>query len=227
LNFASQSSPPFLATAHAKGTLTADRVRLGSISMTRVSTNAELDKAVLRLSNLHFDVLGGKHLGDWQADFSRNPPVYNGAGIIEHAVLRQLAEAMNDGWITGSANARYELKFSGSTVPDLLASAAGKFAIEAHDGSLPHIMLTSDSGPLQMRRLQAQFLLRNDTLQVEKGSLETSAGIYQVSGSASSRQVMNFKLTRDPSHIFNVTGPLSQPRISVVRSPETEAALKP
>lgn len=227
LTFAGQAGPPYLATIRAHGKFAANRLTLGALATTHVSANADLDKGVLRLSQVRADVLGGRHSGEWEANFAANPPTYKGSGSIEHAALRQVAVAMSDGWVTGSADAHYSLKLSGHNAKEMLASATGKFEVDARDGSLPHITLTTASGPLQMRHLNAEFALQNGTLEMEKGSLETTGGIYQVSGTASLRQTMNFKLMRDPTHIFGVTGTLAQPRVIPLRSQQTEAALKP
>jgi hypothetical protein len=48
-----------------------------------------------------------------------------------------------------------------------------------------------------------------------------------VSGTASWSRALNFKLIRDPNSSLAVTGTLEDPHVSVVRSPATEASLKP
>jgi hypothetical protein len=107
--FTSSSSPgiPYLRTLHAAGKLAADRLVIHTLVVTGVSANTELEDGKLRLSELRGNLLGGRHVGEWKADFSVKPPKYAGSGTLESAVLEQLADAMHDGWISGTANAKY------------------------------------------------------------------------------------------------------------------------
>ena len=78
---------PYLLTVHAVGKLTANRVVVRKLVASRVSANVELNKGKLRLSDLRGDVLGGKHVGDWEADFTAKPPAYSGSGTLERIAL--------------------------------------------------------------------------------------------------------------------------------------------
>ena len=98
---------PYLASVHAIGKLTAGRVVIHNLVANRVSAEVELEQGRLQLSNLHADVLGGRHTGEWQVDFTVNPPTYRGNGALEKVALGQIAEAMHDAWITGTANVEY------------------------------------------------------------------------------------------------------------------------
>jgi len=177
------------------------------------------------LSDLRGDVLGGKHIGEWEADFTAKPPEYSGTGRLDEIALAQLSESMNDDWITGSATATYRVRTSGLDAAELFASATSTLKVDARDGLLPHVSLREE--PLQMRRLTAHFMLHDGGFEIQDGKLETAAGIYQLSGTASLTRVLNLKLTQEGAPGFNITGTLTEPHVSLIVNPETQAALKP
>jgi hypothetical protein len=218
---------PYLLTLHAVGKVTAGRVVVRKLVGDRVSANLELDKGKLRLSNLRGDVLGGKHVGEWEADFTAKPPEYTGSGTLDRIALNQLAVSMNDDWITGSATATYRMKISGLDATELFASAIGTLKVDARDGLLRHVALSEGNGPLQMRRMAAHLSLHDAKFEIQEGKLETPTDIYEVSGTASLSRILNLKLTHEGSPGFNITGTLTEPHVSPILSPETRAALKP
>jgi len=227
LSPSASSGSPYLLTLYAKGKLTANQVEVRDLVADRVSAAVELKDGKLRLSDLRGEVLGGRHTGEWEADFTAKPPEYSGSGTLEGVALSQLAAAMNDGWITGSATASYHVTASGLGAAEMFASATGTLQVEARDGQLTHIALAEGTGPLQMRRLAARLVLREGRFEIERGTLECPAGTYQVSGTASLNRILNLKLTREGAPGFNITGTLTDPRVSIVARPETQAALKP
>ena len=218
---------PYLLTVHAVGKLTANRVVVRKLVGSRVSANVELAKGKLRLSDLRGDVLGGRHIGEWEADFTAKPPEYGGTGTLERVELDQLAGSMNDDWITGSATATYRVKTSGLDATELFASAASALKIDARDGLLRHLALPEGSGPLQMRRLAARLVLHDGKFEIQEGKLETPIDVYQVSGTATPTRVLNLKLTRQGAPGYDITGTLMEPRVTPVLNPATQAALKP
>jgi hypothetical protein len=132
---------PYLASLHAVGKLTASRVLIHSLVANRVSAEVELEQGLLQLSELRGDVLGGRHTGEWQMDFTVNPPTYHGNGTLEKVALGQIAEAMHDAWITGTANVEYRADTLGWTKAELLSHADAGFQVDARDGSLAHLTL--------------------------------------------------------------------------------------
>jgi hypothetical protein len=216
---------PYLLTVHATGKLTADRVLVRKLLGDRISANVELNKGKLRLSDLRGDVLGGKHIGEWEADFTAKPPEYSGSGTLERIALDQLSESMNDDWITGSAMATYRVKTSGLDTAELFASATGGLKVDARDGLLLHVAL--GEGPLQIHRLAAHLLLHDGGFEIQDGTLKTTTSLYQVSGMASLTRVLDLKLTHEGAPGFNITGTVTEPHVSPILTPETQAALKP
>jgi uncharacterized protein involved in outer membrane biogenesis len=227
LSAATQPATPYLLTIRAAGKLTADRVAIQNLIATRVSTQVALEDGQLLLSNLRGDLFGGKHIGEWKADFAVNPPEYNGSGTLQRIDLQQFAESMHDGWITGTANASYHATASGIDAAELLSSAKANLRVEVRDGLLPHIALAEGNEPLRIHRLVGNFVLRDGRFEIQQGKLETAGGIYRLSGTASLTRTLDLKLVRDGAPGFNITGPLTEPRVAPMKAQETRAALKP
>lgn len=228
-HFLSSTTPatPFLLNLNAAGKLTANRLLIHKLAASRVAAGVEIKNGRLRLADLRAEVLGGRHIGEWNADFTSKPPEYSGSGTVQRASLGQLALAMNDGWITGVSSATYRVRASGVTSQELLASATGTLRVEASEGSLPHIVLAEQTSPLQMHRLTASLFLQDGTFRIENGKLETADGDYAIAGTASLGRILNLKLTRDGAPGFTITGTLAAPRVSQFPAPETRAELKP
>lgn len=222
-----QQPKPYLASIHAAGKVSAARVVIHNLVANRASAEVELEQGRLQLSKLRAEVLGGQHAGEWQVDFTVNPPAYRGHGTLQKVALGQVAEAMHDAWITGTANVEYSASALGWTKPELLSQADASFQIEARDGSLPHLTLAGESTPLRVNRFTGQLFLRAGKFEIESGKLQTPGGIYQLSGTASLGRVLDIKLAREGARGFNITGPLNQPHVTLSTTPETQAALKP
>ena len=228
LTFPNASKKSWLASLHASGKLSVDKVLIHKLAAKSVSANVDLQNGKLQLTDLRGSILGGKHAGKWEADFTANPPAYSGSGSFEKVGLDQLAKAMHDGWITGTAKATYEAKASGLTAPELFSSANATLRIDARDGTLPHISLADAAGPARIRRFAGSFILSEGTLKIEQGKLQTRNSTYAVSGAASLQRVLQIKLTRAGARDFTVSGTLASPRITpTAPTPEAQAALKP
>ena len=220
-------SRPYLASVHAIGRLSASRVLLHNLVANRVTADVELEQGRLQLRNLSGEILGGRHTGEWTADFTASPPTYSGNGTLEKIALGQLAEAMHDGWITGTASLGYLANTLGWSRPELISSATAILQVEARDASLPHLTLAGENGPLRVTRLVGRLHLRDGKFEIEEGKLQTPSSIYQVSGTASLDRALDIKLARDGARGFNVTGTLTEPHVVMNTTPETQAALKP
>jgi len=220
-----QTGQSFLAKAHATGKLSVNRVVIRSLVASHVTANVNLDKAQLRLSDLRGELMGGKHRGEWQADFTLKPPQYSGAGTLEAISLAQLSEAMNDDWISGTASARYRIEMAGRSSAELAQSASGTVAFNMRDGALPHIELAN--GPLKVRRFAGTVSIRDGELEMQEAALDSFSATFAVSGHASLRRTLDFRLSQEGSAAINITGTIAEPRVLSAPHPETRAALKP
>jgi hypothetical protein len=225
---ASVSLPrPYLASVHAIGRLSAGRVLIHNLIASRVSADVELEQGRLRLTSLRGEILGGRHTGEWAADFTVSPPTYRGNGTVEKIGLGELADAMHDGWVSGTANIEYSANMLGWSRAELLSGATATLWVEARDGSLPHLTLVGDGDRLRMNRFVGRLRLHERSFEIEEGKLQTPTSIYQLSGTASLDRVLDLKLSREGARGFNITGTLTEPHVVMHSTSETQAALKP
>ena len=234
LTRAEPAAPSFLANLRASGKVNAGRLLIRDLVANRVSASLELEHGKLRISDLRADLLGGKHLGDWRADFAADSPVYTGTGTLTGISLQQTADAMHDPWISGTAGGTYRLTASGADAAAFWQSAEGALQFDLRDGVLSHISLASDEGPLRIVRWQGLARMRGGKIEIEKAKLISASGAYEINGVASLGQVLDFKLTRSAdarsahagSVAYSITGSLAEPQV-VLTTPETQARLKP
>jgi len=224
-----RAGPSFLASLRASGQITTDRLQVQSLAATRVSAKVNLDSGKLEISEWNADFLGGKHRGEWQANFSVKPAVCSGSGSLTGISLARLADAMKDGWIAGTANATYEIK--GSCTTGFWTSADGALQFEMKDGTLPHVALADDAEALKVTRFTGQARLHADKMEIKDARLDSPGAKFQVSGSASLKGALDFKLARVPGGAtaagYTISGTLAEPRVIRSSNPETQARLKP
>jgi hypothetical protein len=234
LSSAEPAPPTFLENLRASGKVNASRFRIHGVVANRASAAFELDRGKLKISELKADLLGGRHLGNWQADFTGQSPVYTGTGTVTGISLAQMAEAMHDPWISGTGAGTYQLTASGADSAAFWQSADSVLQFDLRDGVLPHISLVSDEGPLRVGRWQGHARLHGGKIEIEKGKLVSAAGAYEISGTASLGRVLDLKLSRGTvvkaagagSMVYSITGTVAVPRV-VLTTPETQARLKP
>ncbi|MGC2794714.1 MAG: AsmA family protein [Candidatus Sulfotelmatobacter sp.] len=225
-------TPTFLETLHASGKLSVGRFRIHNLVADRVSAWLDLEHGRLKVSDLRADLLGGKHRGDWQVDFAGASPGYTGSGTLTGISLVQLATAMHDPWISGTAEATYQLTASGKNSTAFWESAKGELEFDMRDGVLSHISLATDDEPLRVARWQGRARLRDGQIEIEKGKLVSAAGVYELSGTASLGQMLDLKLARGndskpaSSLVYSISGTVAEPKVALT-SPVTQARLKP
>jgi hypothetical protein len=211
-----------LRRLQAEGTLSTPRLAVKSVTVNRFSCALRLAGGKLLVREATGELFGGKHSGEWSADFSGNTPVYEGAGSLDRADVAQLSTAMRDSWGAGLASADYKFSASGDTAAELAASALGELRFDWRNGMLRHLGLRGEP-PLRLRRFAGMLRLREARLTFDAGRLETAEGIYSVSGSSTLARTLDLKL-EGPTHTYLVTGTLERPRVSA--PPATEAVLQ-
>lgn len=225
LSAEAQGTSSFLSRVHASGKLSVNKVEIRALVGSHVTASAELDHGKLRLADLRGDVLGGKHRGEWQADFTSKTPQYSGTGAFENISLVQLAELMHENWIVGTASAKYKVETAGRSAADLSQSAKGAIDFNMRDGSLPRILLAGS--PLKVRRFAGSLMLHDGQVEIQDAALDSNTTAFVVSGAVSANRKLDFKLIQDGSPRISVAGTLGEPRVSSARRAETRAALKP
>ena len=228
LDSTAQSLPSPLANLQASGRLTVDRLQLHGALFTHVWTNVTVDSGKLRLSALMGDLYGGKHRGEWQADFSVRPAVCEGKGAFTGVALRSLAEAMNDNWISGTANASYELK--GACPEGFWPSAEGMLEIEMMNGAFPHVLIGEDARPLRVTRLGGEVGLHAGKIEVKEARIDAPDASYDLTGTATMKRELELTLTRTSGSAsaggYLIGGTLAQPHVKRAAGVE-QARLKP
>ncbi len=224
-----QAGPSFLASVRASGQFTIDRLLWKTLAATGVSAKISLDRGKLQISELSADLLGGKHRGEWQADFSLKPAVCQGAGNLTGISLAHLGDAIRNGWISGTANSIYDIK--GTCPAEFWGSAEGTLQFDVQNGTLPHVSLPEDAGPLKVTRFVGLARLHAGTIELTDSKLNSPAGNFRLSGTASLKGDLDFKLARTPNGTipagYNITGTLATPHVVPLPGTETQAQLKP
>jgi hypothetical protein len=216
--------PTFLAQMKATGKITVNRVILSSVVAARVSASIAKDGGRLDLSDLRADVLGGQHRGEWHADFSVSPPKYALSGLIRGASLTQLADAMDDDWITGTADAHYKIEAVGRDHDDLTKTAKGTLDFEMQEGALPHIAVTN--AELKVRRFSGRLTIADGRIEMQDGRLQSPSATYAVTGNATLTRDLDFKLLQEGAPTILVTGTIADTQVEFSRRTETRAELK-
>lgn len=227
-----QGAPSFLASVRASGRVSAEHVLAQNLTADRVSANVNLDAGKLQISDLSAEVLGGKHVGEWRADYSTKPGTCSGNGALTGISLARFGDeivsgAANDQWIGGTANATYQVK--GECPGDFWSSAEGMLKFDVKDSILSKISLDEDSKALKVARFDGQATLRAGRFEIEDARLDSASGAFLVSGTASFQRELELKLAR-PAHTagagYKITGTLGEPRVVPVALTE-QARLKP
>lgn len=246
LDTSASSGPSFLANLRATGHLAVDHVQLHNFVATHLSANVTLNRGKIDIASLDGNFLGSQHHGAWHADYNLQPAACEGSGSFAEMSLARLNGAASDTasgmasvttadakldiasdttkvpGIAGIANATYQVK--GTCGTDFWHSAEGILEFDIRDGSLAHISLAEDEGPLKIATLSGQARLRDGKIELKDARLDSSAGKFHVSGTASLQRELDFKLSRLPSGAatsgYTITGTLAEPR--VVPLPGTE-----
>jgi uncharacterized protein involved in outer membrane biogenesis len=225
--------PSFLGNLRASGKLTVGRLLIHDVVAEAVSATLDIDHGKIKASDLRANLFGGKYRGDWQADLSGASALSSGTGTLTEASLEQVASAMHDPWISGTGSGNFQLKSSGTNATTFWQSAEGTLRFELRDGELSHINLADAEGPLQISHWEGRARLHDGKIEIEKGPLINPGGVYEISGTASFGQDLDFKLIRDRetktagSLVYSITGTVAEPRVAVIPAPETQANLKP
>jgi uncharacterized protein involved in outer membrane biogenesis len=224
-----QAGPSFLASVRASGQVTTDHLQMQGLTATRVSAKVNLDSGNLEISELNADFLGGKHRGQWQADFSGKPAVCRGSGSLSGVSLARLADVMENGGIAGTANTSYEI--TGPCSAGFWTSAEGALQFEMRDGKLPHVALAEDAEALTITRFAGEARLQAGKIEMKDAHLNSPEGKFLVSGTASLKSDLDFRLAKVPSGAaavgYTISGTLEEPRVIPLIGPETQARLKP
>jgi AsmA family len=228
-----------LRTIQARGRLRVAHFGPKKFSATQLDTEVELGQGKITLSNLHAQLLQGKYQGDWTIDLSNGdasthdaqtaPVRYHGSGTLQNISLEQVATLMNDAWVSGTGDGNFEIDGSGSNFHDLLVRSDGKLQFVLRNGSLTHLEIPGSSVPLPVRRFAGELRLKKGVWEMDGARLQSREETYQVNGTASPENGLNFEFKRADEQSWMVTGTLAKPRVGPLTRTErkrTEADAK-
>ncbi len=217
----SETSPGIspLLGIQARGNLHLGRFALKTITASQISSQVEIARGKITLTNLRAQLLQGTHQGNWIIDASNqdgsNQRVnYHATGTFHEIALQQLAALMNDPWITGTADATFDLDGSANTFSEVPANSDAKLQFVMRNGSLPHIALPGIPAPLSVHRFAGTLGLKKGAWDLARSQLETRDTSYQVSGTASPEGTVDFVLRNSEDQAWTLTGTLAKPRIA-------------
>lgn len=218
LNTNDSTRPSPLLAVQARGTLHVARLGLKKVLATQVATQIDVDRGRIALTDLQAQLLQGTHHGDWTIDLSSHDATmqtaqYRGVGTFQNVSLPQISTLMNDAWITGVADGKFEVATSGNSFRELLAHSDGKLEFVMRNGNLPHIEFPGSRVPLSIHRFSGELHLKNGDWELSGGNLESRDGIYQLNGTVSALRGFDFVLTRGDEQSWALTGTLTKPHV--------------
>jgi AsmA protein len=222
----SRPAPSLLTRVWAFGHLNANGFALQGVSASNMSATITLKAGKLEISSIEGDLLGGRHHGKWKADFSVKPPMCSGTGTLTGISLGAISSLMKNEWVEGTAGTSYDIR--GSCAADFWQSLEGTLQVNVADGSLPHVFLEENAEILKIRNLTAQVQLHDAKITVADGQLDSSDGKYEISGTATLKREIDFKMSRIPAGsgtAYTVSGTVAEPHVASVSGAE-QARLK-
>ena len=231
---ATRGGSPLLAV-QARGDLHVGRFGLKKLLATQVATQMEIDRGkvnwIVDMSNPDASSHDAKPPDASTRDSSAQPARYHGTGALQDISLAQVSTLMNNAWIAGTADGKFNLEGSGDSFRELLARSDGKLQFAMRNGSLPHIEIPGSPVPLPVHRFAGELHLKKGAWELSAGRLESRDGLYQVRGTVSPASAFDFTLTRGDKQSWTLTGTLAKPHVAPVgrgKASRTEAnAVKP
>jgi hypothetical protein len=214
-----------LTKLHALGHIAAARVLIGSLTASDVTAALEVNSGAVSLKDIHADMLGGRHTGNWDGDFTAQPPKFFGSGNVSKLAMAQVASLMHDAWATGTLDGQYTLGLTGLDAAALRDSTTGSASFRWTAGTLRHITLESKATPLTFSTMSGQIAIRNGTITCDDCKMQAAGQLYTVKGNATFARDLDFHLTTLGAGAYAISGPLEKPRVEAVPVPASEAKL--
>ncbi len=215
-----------LLKLRASGHITAAHVAFGTLPVNNLTADLTLDGGRVHLSVLNSELLGGRHSGAWDGDFTQSPPRFTGGGAASRISAEQLSTLMHDSWATGTLGVKYALSMRGASPTALRDSADGSATFVWTGGSLRHMTLDGHGAPLAFSNFSGTVSLRKGTFSLADCKLQAGSAAYVVKGTASYNRDLDVRLERTDGPSYAISGPLDQPRVQPLPASSTEAQLR-
>jgi len=95
------------------------------------------------------------------------------------------------------------------------------------DARFPRVVLTSKVGPLRAKSFEGELSLKEGDFSFEDAKLTAPDGIYVVSGTASLNGALKLRMVSEGLSGYDVSGTLTQTRVSQLVTTSARASLKP
>jgi len=221
------SSDSFFSKAAASGSITIDKLLLGKAVCRRFSSDLALKKGKVSLTNVKAEFFDGKAEGIVKADFSAHPPAYSGSGNLDLVSLATLGRLIGDEWADGTGSARYQFTASGSSLKEFVETAQLQANFTLKNAFFPHVVLNENGNGLRAVTFVGNLGYRQGNFSFDDAELDSTGGVFKVSGKASISGELNLKMISESSGGYTVSGSLAETRVSPIPNPPTQAALKP
>jgi hypothetical protein len=222
-------SPLLALKAH--GNLHIGRFGVKKAIATQVAAEVDVNRGKITLTSLHAQLLKGTLQGNWIIDVPvpnnevRRAEVaasvrYHGTGILQNVALEQVGALMNEAWISGTGDGKFDWQGSGNSFHEWLSTSTGSLQFAMRNGSLSRVEIPGSVGPLPVHRLAGDLRLEKGLWKLSDGKLESRDGLYMVSGTASAASGFDFVLKRADDRSWSLTGTLARPRVAPIARTE-------
>ena len=212
----------FWKNRRAQGHLTIDRLIIKRLTASQFTAGVTLAGDKLLLSNARASLLGGASQGQWSADFSVDPPVFEGNGAAQNVSLSEVAAMMRDNWAAGPASITYRVSFSGHSFDDYKHSMIAALSFDWKNGLLRHVVLDGGA-PLSFAQWSGKAEVANQDVLFTPGRMQTRFGAGSAQGTASFARNINFTISVLNSG-YAISGTLSQPVVFPASQADKSAA---
>jgi hypothetical protein len=207
----SQVDSDALTKMQARGHLAIAHFAIGSLATSSLTTNLEMTGGTVSFKEVNADLLGGHHLGNWDADFSAKPPKFFGSGTLKKVSMAQLSGLMHDPWATGMLEGQYTLGLEGTTPAALQESITGSAHFDWTSGSLRHVALDGKANPFAFSVFGGDVAIRGGQLGCDACKLQSSGASYSVSGRVGFDRALDLRVERTDGTTYAISGTVEKP----------------
>lgn len=212
------SAPASFPDFRASGTLSVAHFAAGDLSLEKFIAHVELADHALVLDQVKARIAEGSFQGDWHIDWKSAPVRYSGTGVItgvssEHFPLPPPASSILASWISGRANVKYSLEFSGTSGQEMLATAHGRAEFTVMNGISQALALEA-ARPTRFQTLEGRCEIRNQVLQLLESKFKAENGVYEMSGAISLVDKQAKLKVSNRATQWEITGELAKPKIA-------------
>jgi hypothetical protein len=120
-------------------------------------------------------------------------------------------------------NGKYDFAANGWSARELISSAKGTADFTWKDGTLKHVTLPDGKDSFHFTSYVGKVVLQDATMKFDESKLQTSSGIYEVTGKSSPDLKLEFTLTHSNGHGYKISGNLMNPQVAAL--PEKQASV--